>query len=150
MRFVLYANASEVKFGEEGYVAQYDFFCAEERVHIHRETKYDLGYDSASGLEKTRWYTPTACNGSCRAWLEKEMNIPTAHKQRCLELLQTQETSTESSGLLALHLHKSQDESWYAVASLRDKTVGKRGQCVIADSLPESVIREMLTCLKKA
>ncbi len=148
MRFVLYANASEVKFGEEGYVAQYEFFCIEEKVHIHRETKYDLGYETASGLSKSRWYTPTACNGSCRAWLEKEMNIPTAHKQRCLELLKENADPAPNNDVLALHLHQSQSESWYAIGTFRDKSVGKRGQLVIAESIPQSRIGDIIALIK--
>lgn len=68
MRLALYANASEVKTGPEGYVWHFDFFCIEERAHIIRKISYSI----VSGLSNVSWGDPKTCNGSCQVWLKNK------------------------------------------------------------------------------
>lgn len=64
MKYFLYANASEVRVGAEGYVWHFDFFCAEERTHRIRKTSYSI----VSGLSTTSWLPPEPCDGLCKVW----------------------------------------------------------------------------------
>ena len=50
--------------------------------------------------------------------------------------------------LLAIHLHRSPDGSWYAVGNFRDKRVGKNGTRVVAENLSPAKVTEILKCLE--
>jgi hypothetical protein len=83
MKLTLYANGSEVRLGEGGGLSRTDFFCVDERVHVERRSTWAQG----AGFPQEEWGELRPCDGSCRIWLEKALDMPEALKQEIAFLL---------------------------------------------------------------
>lgn len=47
---------------------------------------------------------------------------------------------SRADAMLAVHLHRALDGSWYAVGTFRDKSIGKYGQKILEGSIASSTI----------